>query len=285
MRDVAIVDGRDPLELGTIDPAADGGLDERTATERLDAVAGQLRELQELLFAAETNGVLVVLQGMDASGKDVTIQNVFRAATPEAIRVSHFTEPTDDERKHDFLWRAHAAAPGKGEVVIFDRSYYEQAVLPQVGEEEGDDALVDQRHDDIVAFERLLQRAGVLVVKFFLSVSPDEQRRRLVDRMSARETAWKISARDWTARRKWDAYMAAYERTVTATATPDAPWYVVPADRQWFHNLAIAEILVERMLVHRDEWLEQRDERGREGRAEVAEEAPEARDALRDAEF
>ena len=166
--------------------------------------------------------------------------------------------------------------------MIFDRSYYEQAILPQVGEEDGDDTVVEQRQEDVVAFERLLQRAGVLVVKFFLYVSADEQHRRLLERMRARETAWKISARDWTARRKWDGYMQAYERTLSATATPDAPWYIVPADHQWFHNLAIAEILVQRMAVHRDAWLDARDERGREGRAEVAEAAPEAREALGD---
>lgn len=262
------VDGSRPIALDEVDPAAVGDLTEAKTRDRLAALSAELRELQELLYAAEINGVLVVLQGMDAAGKDVTIGNVFAAATPEAVRVTHFTSMTEDEEAHDFLWRAHAHTPKVGEVVIFDRSYYEQVVLPQV-EEATTDAETADRVADVVAFEQILTHGGTIVVKFFLHVSPEEQHRRLVERMEDPASAWKISANDWVARRKWDRYMEAYERTINATATPDAPWYVVPADRPWFHNLAVAEALVGRLRQHREAWTEARERIGREKRAEA----------------
>jgi PPK2 family polyphosphate:nucleotide phosphotransferase len=224
------------------------------------------------MFAAEANGVLVILQGMDAAGKDVTIQHVFRSATAEAIRVKHFKEPTDQEAKHDIFWRAHAAAPAKGELVIFDRSWYEQVILPQV-EGEADDEL-DRLHDDVRAFERILRDGGTVVVKCFLHVSNEEQERRLVERMENLEEAWKVSANDWTSRDKWDDYMRAYEVTMNATADPESPWHVIPADHQWFHNLATAELLVERLGEHREAWLAARERLAKEKQAEAREVAP-----------
>jgi PPK2 family polyphosphate:nucleotide phosphotransferase len=272
MAQTTIIDGSRDVRLAEVDPAADGGLTREEAEERLETLTGELRELQELMFAAEANGVLVILQGMDAAGKDVTIQHVFRSATAEAIRVKHFKEPTDQEAKHDIFWRAHAAAPAKGELVIFDRSWYEQVILPQV-EGEADDEL-DRLHDDVRAFERILRDGGTVVVKCFLHVSNEEQERRLVERMENLEEAWKVSANDWTSRDKWDDYMRAYEVTTNATAEPDAPWYVIPSDHQWFHNLATAEILVERLGEHRATWLEARDALAREKQAEAREAAP-----------
>src|SRR3712207_2824660 len=171
---VTIIDGSRKVSLGRVDTADDGNLTEDEAEKRRKALSNELRELQELMFAAESNGVLVILQGMDASGKDVTIQNVFETATAEAIRVEHFSEMTEDEARHHFIWRAHRVTPERGELVIFDRSYYEQAVLPQV-EGEQDEAKREQRHEDVRAFERLLVHGDTIVVKFFLHVSPDEQ--------------------------------------------------------------------------------------------------------------
>ncbi len=269
------IDGSRHVRLEEVSPRADGGLDEAQAEERLRPLSRELRELQELMYAAETNGVLVILQGMDAAGKDVTIRNVFAAATPEAIRVEHFSSMTEEEEAHDFLWRAHAPMPRRGQLVIFDRSYYEQVVMPEVEGEASAEA-TRERAEDITAFERILRRGGTVVVKFFLHVSKEEQERRLRERMDSMETAWKISARDWTARRSWDAYMTAYETTMNATATPDAPWYVVPADHQWFHDLAVAEALVERLRPHREAWTQARDRHGEEKVAEAREHAPEA---------
>jgi PPK2 family polyphosphate:nucleotide phosphotransferase len=261
-----VVDGSRPFRLADIDPADDGGLDAAEARRRTEPLTDELRELQELLFAAETHGVLVILQGMDAAGKDVTIQNVFATATPEAIRVRHFTEMTEEEEAHGFLWRAHLAAPQHGELVIFDRSYYEQLVRPIV-DGEADEATIDERVEDIRAFEAILRHAGIVVIKVFLHVSEAEQGRRLEERTE--QEPWKISANDWIARRSWDDYMRAYERSIERTATPESPWLVVPADHQWFHDLAVAEALVERLGEYREAWTTARDQKGEEKREEA----------------
>jgi PPK2 family polyphosphate:nucleotide phosphotransferase len=272
---MTLIDGSRHVALAEIDTAEDGGLTEAAAEEQRRPLSDELRELQELMYAAESNGVLVILQGMDAAGKDVTIQNVFATATAEAIRVEHFSEMTEDEAKHHFTWRTHRVAPERGELVIFDRSYYEQAVLPQL-EDDPEEAQLQQAYEDILAFERILEHGDTILVKFFLHVSNEEQERRLLDRMNNEETAWKISARDFTSRRKWDRYMAGYEATMNATATPEAPWHLVPADHQWFHNLAVAEALVERLWPYRDAWIAARKQRGEKERESVREEAPEA---------
>ena len=273
MDNATIIDGSRRVPLDEVDPAADGGLTQEEAEHRLEALTAELRELQELMFAAEANGVLVILQGMDAAGKDVTIQHVFRSATAEAIRVKHFKEPTEIEAAHDIFWRAHKETPAKGELVIFDRSYYEQLVTPQL-DGEGDTDELDRLHDDVRAFERLLRNGGTVLVKCFLHVSNEEQEQRLVERMENLEEAWKVSANDWTARDKWDDYIRAYEATMNATAEPEAAWYVIPSDHQWFHNLVIAEILVERLREHREAWLEAREALAREKQAEAREAAP-----------
>jgi PPK2 family polyphosphate:nucleotide phosphotransferase len=220
------------------------------------------------MFAAETHGILVILQGMDASGKDVTIGNVFAASDPASCRVAAFKEPTPEEEAHHFLWRADQLTPGHGELVIFDRSYYEQVILPQVHDELPDDE-IRRRFAHINEFERLLHEHGIIVMKIFLHVSEEEQRRRLEEREADLETAWKISPRDWRERRFWDAYMAAYEATIDACAGPHAPWFVTPADHQWFHNLAVAEALVEHLRPYRKEWIKARNQRGKEQRAEA----------------
>jgi PPK2 family polyphosphate:nucleotide phosphotransferase len=262
------VEGGGSFQLGGIDPGEDGGLNESEAEQRLAELTAELRELQELMFAAETNGILVILQGMDASGKDVTIGNVFAAADPASCRVAAFKEPTPEEEAHHFLWRADHLTPGHGELVIFDRSYYEQVILPQVHDELPKKETC-RRFANINEFERLLHEHGIIVVKVFLHVSEDEQGRRLEEREANLETAWKISPRDWQERQYWDAYMGAYEVTINACASQYAPWYVTPADHQWFHNLAVAEALVEHLRPYRKEWIEARNQRGEEQRAEA----------------
>lgn len=262
-----ILTGDRPVRLAEVDTAADGGVTEAGAEARLGPLATELRELQELVYAAGTHAVLVVLQGMDAAGKDVTIANVFAAANPESCRVAAIKPRTDEEEAHDFLWRAHPPMPGRGEWVILDRSYYEQLVADRVlGEVDAE--TVRRRYGHVNAFERLLADDGkTIVLKFFLHVGRAEQGRRLEEREANRETAWKISANDWKARAAWDDYMAAYEAALNATATADAPWYVVPSDHQWFHNLAVAEAVVGRLRPHREEWLASRQARGEKKRA------------------
>lgn len=278
MPHVTRVDGRGTFALADVDPAADGAMTGEAARHRLGELTDELLELQALVQAAERHGVLILLQGMDAAGKDVTIQEALGAANPEAIRVKHFSEMTDDEALHDFTWRAHLAAPKRGEWVVFDRSYYEQLILPQVDEETATDEAagsLEERFGDAVAFESILRHGGAIVIKLFLHVSPDEQERRLVERMEDDESAWKISAKDWVAHRSWDRYMAAWERTIRETATADAPWYVVPADDHEARNVAVAELLIERLRPHRDEWIRERIRIGDEKRGEALEEAPE----------
>jgi PPK2 family polyphosphate:nucleotide phosphotransferase len=264
------VNGSQQVRLGDIDPAADGGLMEEEANRRLEALTGELRELQELVYAAGTHGLLIILQGMDAAGKDVTIADVFGAANPQSARVKEFKPPTPDEAQHDFLWRAHLAVPARGELVIFDRSYYEQVLTPRVDGSLSPDAL-RRRFGHINGFEQLLSNEGIIIVKLFLHVSNEEQERRLRERQDNVETAWKISADDWQKRESWAAYMQAYEVTINGCATEAVPWYVIPADHQWFHNLAVADTLVARLRPYRDAWIEARNRRGETERADAME--------------
>jgi PPK2 family polyphosphate:nucleotide phosphotransferase len=255
--------------LDEIDTAATAGLDQDAADRRLAELTSELRDLQELLYAAESHAVLVVLQGMDAAGKDVTIANVFDAANPQSCRVVELKARTDDEQAHDFLWRVHPRMPKRGEMVILDRSYYEQVVGERVTGQASEE-VVRRRFGHINAFEDLLADDGkTIVLKFFLHIGHAEQGRRLEEREANPETAWKISARDWESRESWDDYMTAYEDAINACATDAAPWHVVPSDHQWFHNLAVAEAIVDRLRPHREEWRAERDRLGAEKRAEA----------------
>ena len=263
------VTGEKRMRLTDVDSGAAGRLSEDQANERREELTSELRELQELMYAAELNAVLVVLQGMDAAGKDVTIANVFDATNPQSCRVKAFKPRTDEEAAHDFLWRAHASMPKLGELVILDRSYYEQVVGDRVTGEAAED-VVRRRYEHVTAFERLLAGDGkTIVLKFFLHVSADEQGKRLEERQTNPDTAWKISANDWKARDAWDEYMTAYEDVINACATEEAPWYVVPADHQWFSNLTVAEVMIDRLRPFRANWQEGRDRRGKEERAEA----------------
>lgn len=204
----------------------------------------RLDELQYLMYAEHQRALLVVLQGMDASGKDGTIRHVITGFNPQGCRVVAFKTPTADELAHDFLWRVHAAVPGKGDVAIFNRSHYEDVVTARVR------ALVPpkvwkRRYEEIKGFERMLAEAGVVIVKLFLHISKDEQKQRLARRIEDKTRQWKVALSDFEDRKHWKDYMRAYEDAITASNTPDAPWYVVPADRKWFRNLAVSQILVD----------------------------------------
>jgi len=277
MDHVITLDGSSRVAIDSVETVVAARLDERADAAALGERQATLRELQELMFASEANGVLVILQGMDAAGKDVTIQNVFATATAEAIRVEHLSSTTEEEEAHDFLWRAHGVCPARGEMVIFDRSYYEQVINPMV-HDDAPGEMIDERFEDIVAFERILRRGGTIVVKVLLHVGEEEQERRLLEREASEESAWKISGRDWIGRSKWPGYMAAFERVVNATSTPESPWHVVPADDQAFHNLAVAEILIAALEPYRESWIAERRAVGERKRKE-AQEAREQLDA------
>lgn len=234
------------------DPADEGGLTlEREEAEALLA-AGQRRlaELQDKLYAQDRWAVLCIVQAMDAAGKDGTIKHVFSGLNPQGCEVTPFKAPTSAELDHDFLWRHAVALPRRGHIGIHNRSWYEEVLvarihpeiiqrqkLPQrvVGKR-----IYDERLEDIAGFERYLARNGVVVLKFFLHVSPEEQRRRFLARIVDPAKNWKFNAADVAERQHWDAYSEAYEQAIRATAAPHAPWYVVPADRKWFCRLVVA---------------------------------------------
>ncbi|HEV3075833.1 MAG TPA: PPK2 family polyphosphate kinase, partial [Thermoanaerobaculia bacterium] len=207
---------------------------------------------QNLLWAEHDRRVLVVLQGMDTSGKDGTISHVFEGVNPLGVRVTAFKAPTQEELDHDFLWRIHDKVPAAGEIGIFNRSHYEAVLVERV------QGLVPAkvwkaRYSQINDFERLLAESGTSVLKFFLYIDRDEQRRRLLERLADPEKRWKFSASDLEDRKRWDAYMAAYEEAITRTSTSAAPWFVVPANKKWYRNLVVASVLVktlEGMQLH-----------------------------------
>ena len=210
--------GERPVRLDDIDTGATAGLDQNEANRRLAELTTELRELQNLLYAAESHAVLVVLQGMDASGKDVTIASVLDATNPQSCRVVELKARTEDEQAHDFLWRVHPRMPKRGEMVILDRSYYEQVIGERVTGQASEE-VARRRFGHINAFEDLLADDGkTIVLKFYLHVGYAEQGRRLEEREADPATAWKISARDWQSRESRDDYMAAYEEAINACA-------------------------------------------------------------------
>jgi PPK2 family polyphosphate:nucleotide phosphotransferase len=241
--------------LAEHDPADDAGMDKAQGRERLDASLERLAELQERLYAEGTRALLVVLQAMDAAGKDGTIAHVMRGMNPQGVAVTAFKQPTADELAHDFLWRTQLALPARGRIGVYNRSHYEEVLVVRVHPEllaaEGidpqrglDKAFWRERFDDIAAWERHLARNGTRVVKLFLHVSRAEQRSRFLARADEERKHWKFSAFDVRERRSWDAYQKAYEEALRGTSTEDAPWYVVPADHKWFLRAAVADILV-----------------------------------------
>lgn len=236
------------LRLGTIDPA-DTPFLERTDDEcatRLDALAQELDALQNLLHAEGRRKLLLVLQGMDTSGKDGTIRWVFSRTSPLGVRVAAFKVPSEEERAHDFLWRCHAVVPRTGELAVWNRSHYEDVLVPVV---EGwiDKAEARRRYRQINDFERLLTESGTTVVKCMLHISPEEQRQRLQARIDTPAKQWKFSRGDLEVRRQWDAYQRAYEKALAATSTAWAPWHVIPSDNKRHRNLMIARLLVRTM--------------------------------------
>jgi PPK2 family polyphosphate:nucleotide phosphotransferase len=214
--------------------------------ERIDELSAELDKLQDLVYAAGEQGVLIVLQGIDTAGKDGTIRHVFKTIDPLGVRAVPFKAPTPEELAHDFLWRVHQKVPGKGEMVIFNRSHYEDVLVPPV---HGwiNASQTKQRYARIVEFERLLSDNGTLVLKFFLHISKDEQRKRLQERIDVPEKRWKFNPTDLEERVLWKEYMKAYEAALEATSTAWAPWYVIPADSKTTRDLIVSQVLVEQL--------------------------------------
>jgi len=241
------------IQLEEIDPGATGEFDrEEAAAESEREDTRRLVRLQDLLMAHERYGILILFQGMDASGKDEAIRDVLSSLDPRACEFKQFKKMTEKEARHDWLWRAVAALPARGQIGIFNRSYYEQVtgerVHPERLEEQGlpDEALEEiwsKRLRHIRHFEQYLVENGIHVLKFFLHVSKEEQRRRLLERIQNRETCWQFSQNDVEERGRWAEYLHVYGEALTETNTEEAPWYVVPADRRWFGRAVVASVI------------------------------------------
>ena len=242
------------------DPADTHGLDSEIkprAKELLASGVEELSRLQDILSAQDLWGLLVILQAMDAAGKDSTIKHVMSGVNPQGVHVTSFKQPTQQELQHGYLWRTNQYAPARGTIGIFNRSYYEEVLVVRVhpevlANEKLPKELVtkhiwQERYEDINNFERYLTRNGIAVVKFFLHVSKEEQKRRFLERLDKPEKNWKFSAADVRERQCWDDYQQAYEDAIRYTASEHAPWYVVPADHKWFSRLVVAQVLVDEL--------------------------------------
>jgi PPK2 family polyphosphate:nucleotide phosphotransferase len=219
-----------------------GGKEE--AREKNSAIQARLAQLQELLYAGHEWKLLIVLQGMDTSGKDGTIRHVMGGFNPSGTRVASFRKPTIDELDHDYLWRVHRQVPAKGEVVVFNRSHYEDVLVVLV-HSLVPRAVWKRRYDQIRCFEQTLSEEGCIILKFFLHISKDEQRKRLQARLDDPTKRWKFQPGDLEERALWNDYRKAYEAALSKTSTEEAPWYVVPANQKWYRNYIVGSVIVD----------------------------------------
>jgi len=234
------------VDLSKWDPSDTQGHTKQSADKELVRGIERLESLQDRLWAGKGGAILIVLQGIDTAGKDGTVRHVMSAFNSQGCQVIGFGVPTDDELAHDYLWRHHLHTPAKGWISIFNRSHYENVLVVRVHD------LVpkkqwERRYDQINAWERMLSDEGTTILKFFLLIDKDEQRRRQQDRIDQPEKQWKFKAADLKERELWDQYTQAYQDALTRCSTQWAPWYVIPSNRKWFRNLAVAEIVADRL--------------------------------------
>jgi PPK2 family polyphosphate:nucleotide phosphotransferase len=230
--------------LARWDAADDGGYDKAEGKAKLEELRAELEHLQEMLYVDGRHSLLVVLQAIDAGGKDGTIRAVFEGVNPQGVRVASFKRPNEEEMAHDYLWRVHEHTPAKGMLTIFNRSHYEDVLVVRVH------GLVPEerwskRYGHIKNFEQMLVDEGTVVRKFFLHISKEEQRIRQQERIDDPQKQWKFSKADLAEREHWDDYQAAFEDMLAKTSTKDAPWYVIPANRNWYRNLLVTRVLVD----------------------------------------
>lgn len=247
------------INLSAIATTADPDVDRDKAEDEFKDLRDELVEMQTTLYAEGSQKLLVVLQAMDAGGKDGTIRKVFRGVNPQGVKVTSFKAPTKAELARDFLWRIHKAVPGAGMIGVFNRSHYEDVLVVRV-----DDLVPEpvwrQRYDQINQFERLLSATGTTIVKLYLHISRDEQKERLDDRLDKPDKHWKFDVGDLRKREQWDDYMVAYQEMLEKTSTPKAPWYIIPADQKWYRNLVIARILTQTIRKMNPQYPTQEDD-------------------------
>lgn len=257
------------VRLSDYDPGETAGVSHDKAEALMAELNTRLTVLQEMLYAANQNSVLIVLQGLDTAGKDGSIRHVMAQFNPTGCRVESFKVPTPVELAHDFLWRAHQVTPARGVVSIFNRSYYEDVLVARVHR------LVPEqvwqgRYAHINNFESLLTADNTIILKFFLHVSKSEQRERLLAREQHKDKAWKLSASDWPEHALYDAYTVAYEGALSHCSTAQAPWHIVPSDHKWFRNLAVAQALSDALEPYAALWKQELEQRGRANLAAIS---------------
>lgn len=218
--------------------------DKKSAKKKIKDLRKQLIDLQQVLWAEEKHKILIVLQAMDSGGKDGTIRSIFKGVNPQGVKVANFRVPTEEELSHDYLWRVHQHTPGKGEIVIFNRSHYEDVLVVRV-HNLVPPAVWKKRYDHIRNFEKTLGDEGTVILKFFLNISKDEQKQRFIERIEVPEKQWKFNPKDLDERKRWDEYMDAYQDAIRKTSTKYAPWFVIPANCNWYRDLLILEIITD----------------------------------------
>ncbi|MGZ6307805.1 MAG: PPK2 family polyphosphate kinase [Ktedonobacterales bacterium] len=257
-----IIDSPRTLSLADYNPDDTGGLSQDDAKKQTDEFKNRLLELQDLLYGAAEQSVLIILQGLDTSGKDGTIKHVISSINPVGCHVWPFKVPTAEELSHDFLWRVHKRTPATGMFAIFNRSHYEDVLVARVHKLVPKDVW-SKRYDQINHFEQMLALNNTIICKFFLHISKDEQKQRLLAREQDPEKWWKLSLADWQERAYWDAYQDAYADAIGRCSTPWAPWHIIPANKKWYRDFAVARALVERLSPYRQSWRDELLERGK----------------------
>lgn len=256
------------IDLSRIDTRAPEGITKDDSHDLLKDLGRQWAELEDLLFFSNLNGLLIIFQGMDTAGKDGVIRHILEQTNGISMRVESFKVPTDLERSHDFLWRIHQKTPRRGEVVVFNRSHYEDVGVVKVhGLAPAN--VIEGRYDHINNFEQLLLDSDTLVLKFFLHISAEEQEERLHEREQDPKAAWKLSAGDWKERTFWQEYQEAYSAAISRCSEP-VPWHIIPADQKWFRNLAVMEVLVDTLQKRKEEMDARLETIGEEAKAELA---------------
>lgn len=264
------ITGKKKIKLKQFDPDFDAGLSREEADAKTGELCKEMMELQELLYAAGEQSLLIVLQGRDTSGKDGTIRVVMGPLNSIACNVASFKVPTANELAHDFLWRVHQQTPARGQITIFNRSHYEDVIVVRV-HNLAPKQVWKSRYSHINNFEKLLVDSNTIVLKFYLHISNKEQEGRLLEREQDATKAWKLSVGDWKEREHWNDYTAAYEDAINQCSTKDAPWHIVPANKKWFRNLAVAQTIVDALKPYKKSWLKKLDAMGAEEKALIEE--------------
>lgn len=262
MKDTARLDHPRRIRLKDHDPRETDGLTREKAAKEVGKFGAEMADLMEMLYAAAESSLLIVLQGLDTSGKDGTIRHLLNYVNVQSCRVVPFKVPTSTELSHDFLWRVHAVTPAVREIAIFNRSHYEDVLAARVRE------LVpkpvwERRYDEINQFESLLANSGTLILKFFLHISKKEQEERLLAREQESEKSWKLNVGDWQDREHWEDFTRAYEDALGRCSAAHAPWIIVPADRKWFRDYVVVKAIVETLRPLRGGWMRKLREQGR----------------------